>query len=255
VELFTIQCTTCRARLKVKDESVIGDILSCPKCSSMVQVVPPPGWSSSQIPASSTTAPSSSAISLPAVPIPVRKAAASVPPALPAAAASLPVGTAVLAPARPAAPPIALVAPPIVPAMTDVARSASQPAGARQDVWIYAGGLAAGVLAGALVWVVFGPRDEPVSVAQQASIQQPMAQPAAAAIAATDGTSGVTEPRAVVAQRPLTTDHPQPVETAQPVAIEPTVEAPPSQAAAEEAHPAAPATAESPLPPTPAIKL
>ena len=44
VELFTIQCTTCRARLKVNDESVIGDILACPKCGSMVQVVPPVGW-------------------------------------------------------------------------------------------------------------------------------------------------------------------------------------------------------------------
>jgi hypothetical protein len=44
VELFTIQCTTCRARLKVNDESVIGDILGCPKCGSMVQVVPPSDW-------------------------------------------------------------------------------------------------------------------------------------------------------------------------------------------------------------------
>jgi hypothetical protein len=47
VELFTIHCTTCRTRLKVNDESVIGDILACPKCGSMVQVVPPVGWSRS----------------------------------------------------------------------------------------------------------------------------------------------------------------------------------------------------------------
>jgi len=49
VELFAIHCTTCKARLIVKDESVIGDILSCPKCHSMVQVVPPPGWSSPKV--------------------------------------------------------------------------------------------------------------------------------------------------------------------------------------------------------------
>jgi len=43
--LFTITCTTCQARLAVRDEAVIGQILSCPKCGSMVQVTPPPGWS------------------------------------------------------------------------------------------------------------------------------------------------------------------------------------------------------------------
>jgi len=47
VELFTIECTTCRARLKVNDDSVLGEILACPKCGSMVQVVPPLGWSKS----------------------------------------------------------------------------------------------------------------------------------------------------------------------------------------------------------------
>ena len=49
VELFTIQCTTCRARLVVHDEAVIGDILACPKCSSMVHVVPPVGWNSGMV--------------------------------------------------------------------------------------------------------------------------------------------------------------------------------------------------------------
>ncbi|MCA9176424.1 MAG: hypothetical protein KDB14_18180 [Planctomycetales bacterium] len=38
---FHITCTTCRARLKVKDESAIGLVLSCPKCGSMVQVLAP----------------------------------------------------------------------------------------------------------------------------------------------------------------------------------------------------------------------
>lgn len=44
VELFAIHCTTCRARLKVNEESAIGQILACPKCGSMVQVVPPVDW-------------------------------------------------------------------------------------------------------------------------------------------------------------------------------------------------------------------
>ncbi len=39
--MFTIRCTTCEARLGVKDETLIGQILACPKCGSMVLVAPP----------------------------------------------------------------------------------------------------------------------------------------------------------------------------------------------------------------------
>lgn len=42
--LFSISCTTCQARLSVRSEHAIGAILECPKCGSMVQVVPPDGW-------------------------------------------------------------------------------------------------------------------------------------------------------------------------------------------------------------------
>jgi hypothetical protein len=45
VNPFRVACTTCNARLKVIDPAAIGQILSCPKCGSMVQVTPPPGWS------------------------------------------------------------------------------------------------------------------------------------------------------------------------------------------------------------------
>lgn len=38
MEPFSIACTTCQARLRVRDESVIGQILTCPKCGSMVLV-------------------------------------------------------------------------------------------------------------------------------------------------------------------------------------------------------------------------
>jgi hypothetical protein len=42
--IFSISCTTCQTRLAVRSEAAIGQILECPKCQSMVQVVPPPGW-------------------------------------------------------------------------------------------------------------------------------------------------------------------------------------------------------------------
>lgn len=38
MEPFAIQCTTCRARLTVGDPALVGQILACPKCGSMVLV-------------------------------------------------------------------------------------------------------------------------------------------------------------------------------------------------------------------------
>ena len=43
--LFSITCTTCHARLAVRSAEVLGAILECPKCQSMVLVEPPEGWS------------------------------------------------------------------------------------------------------------------------------------------------------------------------------------------------------------------
>jgi hypothetical protein len=42
--LFSTYCTTCRARIAVLRTEAIGQILDCPKCGSMVQIVPPEGW-------------------------------------------------------------------------------------------------------------------------------------------------------------------------------------------------------------------
>jgi hypothetical protein len=42
--LFSVTCTTCRAKLSVKNVAALGQILGCPKCGGMVQVVAPPGW-------------------------------------------------------------------------------------------------------------------------------------------------------------------------------------------------------------------
>lgn len=40
-ELFSMHCPTCQAKLKVRDERAIGQILKCPKCASMVMVEDP----------------------------------------------------------------------------------------------------------------------------------------------------------------------------------------------------------------------
>ncbi len=42
--LFSISCETCTARLNVKQEAAIGQVLACPKCGSMVHIEPPEGW-------------------------------------------------------------------------------------------------------------------------------------------------------------------------------------------------------------------
>jgi hypothetical protein len=44
VEPFFIRCETCRARLRVRDERFLGQVQSCPKCGSMVQIIAPAGW-------------------------------------------------------------------------------------------------------------------------------------------------------------------------------------------------------------------
>ncbi len=43
MESFTIACTTCQKRLKVRDASAVGEILICPSCGSMVLVEHPEG--------------------------------------------------------------------------------------------------------------------------------------------------------------------------------------------------------------------
>ena len=46
VEPFKITCVSCRAVLTVRKESMIGQIIACPRCSMMVQVSPPAGHGS-----------------------------------------------------------------------------------------------------------------------------------------------------------------------------------------------------------------
>ena len=41
VSPFFTSCTTCKVKLKVRSKAAIGQILACPKCQSMVMIVPP----------------------------------------------------------------------------------------------------------------------------------------------------------------------------------------------------------------------
>jgi len=85
--LFYITCTTCQARLKVRDANAIGAILSCPKCESMVQVAPPPGWEPGQVEQVAEKTPQSAAAESPSVTIRMPSLAAgnklSPPPSVP----------------------------------------------------------------------------------------------------------------------------------------------------------------------------
>ncbi|WP_425618492.1 hypothetical protein NA78x_002199 [Anatilimnocola sp. NA78] len=41
MEAFSLTCTTCKSRLKVRDAAAIGQIMACPKCGSMVLIKQP----------------------------------------------------------------------------------------------------------------------------------------------------------------------------------------------------------------------
>jgi hypothetical protein len=184
VEPFVIQCTTCRARLKVSDPALVGDIVGCPKCESFVQVTPPPGW---QPPAPSVAAAVAAAIPNAGVPagssasgtIPVEltqssAAAAAKPPKARGAAAKAPSAPPPPLPGS-ATPAAALSAAAIAGKTAPAARVASgtsslivpEPAAepgalaqllsaARQHYWISTGSLASLTALVAIAWMVFG---------------------------------------------------------------------------------------------------
>ena len=54
MEPYTIVCTTCQAKLRVRKAAAAGQILACPKCGSMVLITPPPDGSSSSTGSGST---------------------------------------------------------------------------------------------------------------------------------------------------------------------------------------------------------
>jgi hypothetical protein len=71
VNPFHVGCTTCRTPLRVTKPEAIGLILPCPKCGSMVEVAPPPGWSpDAPVSATGLTAPPISHSSTSSVAVP-----------------------------------------------------------------------------------------------------------------------------------------------------------------------------------------
>lgn len=64
MELFSISCTTCKTRLKVRDEGAIGKLLDCPKCGAFVLIEAPPGWKAGQASGNGARA-SDSAVAIP----------------------------------------------------------------------------------------------------------------------------------------------------------------------------------------------
>jgi hypothetical protein len=270
VELFTIQCTTCKARLIVKDESVIGDILACPKCNSMVQVVPPVGWKRAGGDSSAQPAGIEPAASQPAAPqetapvarkSAVRKAAAVIPPALPP---------------RPAAPQTSTVARADAISQSSLATGSTAEAvsppswlstigpRAKQDWMLLGSGLLGGAVLGAAAWLFMAAQSPAPEIAAETATSDQAKTPAAApepAAGAVDApvAGGSAAPPPVESPRaaepstretdPAVADATPPVEATAESADEHPAEAPqpPAEdAAAAEAEPQAAADASSP---------
>ena len=49
VELFKLNCVTCQAALSVRNESLVGQIIACPRCGSMVEVTRPTEGPSTEV--------------------------------------------------------------------------------------------------------------------------------------------------------------------------------------------------------------
>lgn len=90
MQSFSVQCETCGAKLKVRDEAAIGQIHACPRCESMVLVAAPASLAAgdtptnppAEVPAEDTVVPSDFAgeiDSLLETPTPAPAAAPSVP--------------------------------------------------------------------------------------------------------------------------------------------------------------------------------
>jgi hypothetical protein len=241
VELFAIHCTTCKARLIVKDESVIGDILACPKCNSMVQIVPPIGWkrpaggdsSPGELPAAPATTSPAAAPSPPK-----KKAAAAIPPALPAKAAS----PSVAAPS----PQTLASAPEPAPAEVAPTLVATLAARLRRDWILLCGGLLGGVVLGAAVWFVAARQSPPPQIVAEAppDVAQPAVQRPAPAGDESHQPASLEPPSARrPAQGPADAPNPEVQPIAAPV-DEPAATAEAATAAADAAKP--PAAKEPP---------
>jgi hypothetical protein len=264
VEPFTLYCTTCRARLKVKDESVVGSILNCPRCGSMVHVVPPVDWNSSDRSviagaAESSTSATESSITL-SLPPSSAAAAASAP--LPPAPPTLPKAAASDSPAAVAPPGVAATDAPIAAdAVASPSYASWLPIAVtwlRGDGLVWAGGLSAGVVVGAVTWFVMTSFASNPPVATEASkplqIAQADARPAlenSAPAPAAESAAGTLGPVPVAGSPPPipAAAEKQAEKLTAPAAVESphVAEAPPSEKPLE----AASSTSDAPAPAEP----
>jgi hypothetical protein len=147
VEPFRIICETCRSRLKIRTPDVIGEIHACPKCGSMVQIVPPAGWNLGE--------------SSPAIvePFAVNESVASTTGSMFIPASALEDMAAIAAALETPAPPLA--APPlpeVVPAPAPAPVAAKSLA-----MWWSLGGAAAVLMVGGLAWAIWPSGNKPVA--------------------------------------------------------------------------------------------
>ncbi len=185
---------------------MIGDILACPKCGSMVQIVPPVDWKRSS---SAETAPIALVLA-PASPAPTpTKAAASVPPALPPRPTAQPAPFAESAVASNAM----VAAAPTSRAAAAGAIWTAALARVKQDWLLLSGGLGGGVLLGTAIWFAVGSQAPPVQVVADATPRS----------AATPLAGNIAEPSDPAA--------PPKTEQSAPAAVEPTATEPRSSSA------------------------
>lgn len=171
MELFSVICTTCQSKLKVRDRAIIGQILACPKCQGMVLVAPPEGWVDPGAPVApvpiATPAPTTSAR-----PTPASHSSSNFEDA--AALFEKPTGVG---------------APPVQAAAANTAEDAAEPASSAippqqqwlspqtqaMRRWVLVGGLAmigAVVSIGALVWALRGDEQTPIAAADTPPVVQ-----------------------------------------------------------------------------------
>jgi hypothetical protein len=227
VELFSVICTTCNSKLKVRERSVIGHILACPKCQGMVMVQPPAGW----VDPGETAAAPTPVAPVVATPVPSHSSStfedAAALLSSPAAAVSAPpVASAVEASPLPA--PTEWISP-----QTQAMRK-----------WLLIGGLSsigAVVLIGALVFALGGGGDDPVVAANEnetKAVEQPTTETADPA-----EQTPLTDPLKSSAESPMTDPAPMPM---------PEVSEPPEKDPAETTTGPAPMPDKSPADVVPA---
>lgn len=232
MELFSVICTTCQSKLKVRDTAVIGQILACPKCQGMVLVQPPAGWTpdsvSSATPVATTAQPT---VPQPQTSKPISHSSSTFDDA--AALLDQPKGAAI-------APPVAEVAPALVPPGEWVS-----PQTQAMRRWLLFGGVAsigAVALIGALAYAL-SEGDQAVAVIEQpsaAASEQPLPvadedQPPADAPATIDAAPmPVSE---APATEPAIEEPPAPQPPMPPVDPAPIIAAEPSEPTTEDAAP------------------